>query len=128
MPSVRGCNLPDDLLYDVDNHIWFQEEGDGYIGAIDGQRRNQEHDAKREQQAPPLLPSRARKQRAARAVPARVTPGADLPGILDIQARQRAGNGKLAVCCLNEGLERRHVHVALEGVWLGGNESVRRRN
>ena len=29
MPSVRGCNLPDDLLYDVDNHIWFRETGDG---------------------------------------------------------------------------------------------------
>jgi glycine cleavage system H protein len=23
MPSVRGCNLPDELLYDVNNHIWF---------------------------------------------------------------------------------------------------------
>ena len=31
MPSVRGCNLPDDLLYDVENHIWFQEEGDGNV-------------------------------------------------------------------------------------------------
>ncbi len=31
MPSVRGCNLPDDLLYDVDNHIWFKEEGDGNV-------------------------------------------------------------------------------------------------
>jgi glycine cleavage system H protein len=31
MPSVRGCNLPDDLLYDVDNHIWFQEQGDGTV-------------------------------------------------------------------------------------------------
>jgi glycine cleavage system H protein len=31
MPSVRGCNLPDDLLYDVDNHIWFQEQGDGNV-------------------------------------------------------------------------------------------------
>ena len=31
MPSVRGCNLPDELLYDVDNHIWFQEEGDGNV-------------------------------------------------------------------------------------------------
>ena len=29
MPSVRGCNLPDDLLYDVDNHIWFKAMGDG---------------------------------------------------------------------------------------------------
>ena len=31
MPSVRGCNLPDDLLYDVDNHIWFKEQGDGNV-------------------------------------------------------------------------------------------------
>jgi glycine cleavage system H protein len=27
MPVVRGCNLPDELLYDVENHIWFQEHG-----------------------------------------------------------------------------------------------------
>jgi glycine cleavage system H protein len=31
MPVVKGCNLPDDLLYDVDNHIWFQEQGDGTV-------------------------------------------------------------------------------------------------
>ena len=31
MPAVRGCNLPDDLLYDVDNHIWFTEVGDGTV-------------------------------------------------------------------------------------------------
>jgi glycine cleavage system H protein len=31
MPIVRGCNLPDDLLYDVDNHIWFKEQGDGTV-------------------------------------------------------------------------------------------------
>lgn len=31
MPVVRGCNLPDELLYDVDNHIWFQEQGDGTV-------------------------------------------------------------------------------------------------
>lgn len=31
MPSVRGCNLPDDLLYDVENHIWYQEVGDGTV-------------------------------------------------------------------------------------------------
>jgi glycine cleavage system H protein len=31
MPIVRGCNLPDDLLYDVDNHIWFKEMGDGTV-------------------------------------------------------------------------------------------------
>ena len=31
MPSVRGCNLPDELLYDVDNHIWYQEQPDGNV-------------------------------------------------------------------------------------------------
>ena len=31
MPDVRGCPLPDDLLYDVDNHIWFREMGDGTV-------------------------------------------------------------------------------------------------
>ena len=31
MPVVRGCNLPDEYLYDVDNHIWFQEQGDGTV-------------------------------------------------------------------------------------------------
>ena len=31
MPTVRGCNLPDDLLYDVDNNIWFKEIGDGTV-------------------------------------------------------------------------------------------------
>ena len=31
MPDVRGCHLPDELLYDVDNHIWFKELGDGNV-------------------------------------------------------------------------------------------------
>lgn len=31
MPQVRGCNLPDDLLYDVENHVWFKEVGDGNV-------------------------------------------------------------------------------------------------
>ena len=31
MPDVRGCHLPDHLLYDVDNHIWMSEVGDGNI-------------------------------------------------------------------------------------------------
>ena len=31
MPTVRGCMLPDDLLYDVDNHIWFKEQDDGNV-------------------------------------------------------------------------------------------------
>ena len=31
MAIVKGCNLPDELLYDVDNHIWFREIGDGTV-------------------------------------------------------------------------------------------------
>jgi glycine cleavage system H protein len=31
MANVRGCNLPDHLLYDVENHIWYQELGDGNV-------------------------------------------------------------------------------------------------
>ena len=31
MPDVRGCHLPDDLLYDVENNIWYQEQGDGTV-------------------------------------------------------------------------------------------------
>jgi glycine cleavage system H protein len=31
MPTVRGCNLPDDLLYDVDNHTWYRDMGDGTV-------------------------------------------------------------------------------------------------
>ena len=31
MPIVRGCNLPDDLLYDVDNNIWYRENADGTV-------------------------------------------------------------------------------------------------
>jgi glycine cleavage system H protein len=31
MPTVRGCNLPDELLYDVENHTWFTEVGDGTV-------------------------------------------------------------------------------------------------
>lgn len=31
MPVVRGCNLPDDLLYDVENNMWFKETGDGNV-------------------------------------------------------------------------------------------------
>lgn len=29
MPVVRGCNLPDDLLYDVPNNLWYRPEADG---------------------------------------------------------------------------------------------------
>ena len=31
MPVVRGCNLPEDVLYDVENHTWFTEVGDGTV-------------------------------------------------------------------------------------------------
>ena len=31
MANVRGCNLPEDLLYDVENHTWFTEVGDGTV-------------------------------------------------------------------------------------------------
>ena len=31
MPNVKGCNLPDELLYDVENQIWFKELGDGTV-------------------------------------------------------------------------------------------------
>lgn len=31
MANVRGCELPDDLLYDVENHTWFTEVGDGTV-------------------------------------------------------------------------------------------------
>ena len=31
MPNVKGCNLPDELLYAVDNHIWFRDLGDGTV-------------------------------------------------------------------------------------------------
>lgn len=31
MANVRGCDLPDDLLYDVENHTWFTEVGDGTV-------------------------------------------------------------------------------------------------
>ena len=31
MPDVRGCHLPDELLYDVENHIWIKEVDGGHI-------------------------------------------------------------------------------------------------
>lgn len=31
MPTVRGCDLPDDLLYDVENNIWYREADDGSV-------------------------------------------------------------------------------------------------
>ena len=29
MPVVRGCELPDNLLYDVPNNLWYKPEDDG---------------------------------------------------------------------------------------------------
>ena len=31
MPNVKGCHLPDNLLYDVANNIWYEEQGDGTV-------------------------------------------------------------------------------------------------
>lgn len=31
MATVKGCNLPEDRLYDVENHTWFTEVGDGTV-------------------------------------------------------------------------------------------------
>lgn len=31
MALVRGCDLPDDLLYDVDNNMWYRENADGTV-------------------------------------------------------------------------------------------------
>jgi glycine cleavage system H protein len=31
MADVRGCHLPDELLFDVENHTWFSEVGDGNV-------------------------------------------------------------------------------------------------
>jgi glycine cleavage system H protein len=31
MANVRGCQLPDELLYDVENHIWYQEVDHGNV-------------------------------------------------------------------------------------------------
>ena len=31
MPTVRGCNIPDELLYDIENNIWYRENPDGTV-------------------------------------------------------------------------------------------------
>ena len=31
MAIVRGCELPDDLLYDVANNMWYRENPDGTV-------------------------------------------------------------------------------------------------
>lgn len=31
MAVVRGCNIPDDLLYNIDNNVWARREADGTV-------------------------------------------------------------------------------------------------
>ena len=31
MAVVNGCLLPDDLLYDVENQLWYRERADGLV-------------------------------------------------------------------------------------------------
>jgi glycine cleavage system H protein len=31
MPSVKNCNLPDDLYYSVENNVWVRKEADGTV-------------------------------------------------------------------------------------------------
>ncbi len=31
MGAVRGCNVPDDLSYNVENNVWVRKEGDGNV-------------------------------------------------------------------------------------------------
>ncbi len=31
MGAVRGCDLPDDLSYNVENNVWIRKEGDGTV-------------------------------------------------------------------------------------------------
>ena len=31
MGAVRGCDLPDDLNYNVENNVWVRKEGDGTV-------------------------------------------------------------------------------------------------
>jgi len=31
MGSVRGCNIPEDLSYNVDNNVWARREADGTV-------------------------------------------------------------------------------------------------
>ena len=33
MASMRGCNFPDDLLYDVPHHVWYKPDRDGLVRA-----------------------------------------------------------------------------------------------
>ncbi len=31
MATVKGCNIPDDLFYNVDNNVWARREDDGTV-------------------------------------------------------------------------------------------------
>jgi glycine cleavage system H protein len=31
MGSVRGCDIPDDLYYNIENNVWARREGDGTV-------------------------------------------------------------------------------------------------
>ena len=31
MASVKGCNFPDDLYYNVETNVWARREGDGNV-------------------------------------------------------------------------------------------------
>ena len=31
MGAVRGCNLPDDLMYNVESNVWARREADGNV-------------------------------------------------------------------------------------------------
>ena len=31
MGAVRGCNIPEDLLYNVENNVWVRKEADGNV-------------------------------------------------------------------------------------------------
>lgn len=31
MASVKGCNIPDDLYYNVENNVWLRKEADGTV-------------------------------------------------------------------------------------------------
>ncbi len=36
MAEIQGCDIPDDLYYDIDNNVWARREGDmGWIGMTD---------------------------------------------------------------------------------------------
>ena len=31
MGAVRGCEIPEDLLYNIENNVWVRKEGDGTV-------------------------------------------------------------------------------------------------